>query len=184
MPAALAWAGVGNGLSPICSSITSLPAAASRRATARTSNAVSALRLPANELKVVISPLSLVLCLLPRTKDQGQRTILLLRRDRLGERADHAGDDVAVHQLLAEPPLVLVRRAERLERLPAPVLADGEVDADRRLRELAGPHLERVRSRLDAQPGLQPALLVERQHNRRLEVEHLAAGQLDQLLQR
>ena len=33
---------LGNGLSPICSSMTSLPAALSRRATARTSNAVSA----------------------------------------------------------------------------------------------------------------------------------------------
>jgi len=48
-PAAAAAAVVGNGLSPIWSSITSLPAALSRFATARTSKAVSAVSPRAND---------------------------------------------------------------------------------------------------------------------------------------
>src|SRR5947207_14925045 len=46
---------------------------------------------------------------------------LLLGRDRLSQGAHHTGNDVAVDELLAEPPLVAVRLAERLERLAAPV---------------------------------------------------------------
>src|SRR5437870_1103137 len=42
LPASMALAVLGKGLSPICSSTTSLPAALSRLATARTSKAVSA----------------------------------------------------------------------------------------------------------------------------------------------
>src|SRR5437867_4429777 len=52
MPAARALAGVGNGLSPIWSSMTSLPRALSRRATASTSKAVSACREWAKVLRV------------------------------------------------------------------------------------------------------------------------------------
>src|SRR5262245_33911346 len=43
-PAAAAWRVVAKGLSPICSSMTSLPAAFSRRAAARTSKAASLTR--------------------------------------------------------------------------------------------------------------------------------------------
>src|SRR6266699_3472657 len=50
-PASAAWRVLGKGLSPICSSTTSLPAALSRFATARTSKAVSAERDRAKALR-------------------------------------------------------------------------------------------------------------------------------------
>ena len=99
------------------------------------------------------------------------------------QRADHGGDDVRVDQLLAEAPLVAVGVVELLERLAAPVLADREVDADRRLGELAGADLVGVGARLDAQPALKAAALVQRQHQRRLVVDDPAARQLQQVLQ-
>src|SRR5437879_3465378 len=74
--------------------------------------------------------------------------LLLLGRNRLRQRPHDGGDDVAVHQFLADAPLVAIRLAERLERLPAPVLPDREVDTDRRFRELAGANLVRVGPRL------------------------------------
>src|SRR5262245_46599374 len=46
---------LGKGLSPICSSMTSLPPALSRLATARTSNAVSATRPSANRLSFMVA---------------------------------------------------------------------------------------------------------------------------------
>src|SRR5437868_13802975 len=51
MPASMAWRGVGKGLSPICSSMTSLRWDLRRLATASTSKAVSAVRLRAKLLK-------------------------------------------------------------------------------------------------------------------------------------
>src|SRR3954454_22596979 len=135
-PAAVAWVGLGNGLSPICNLITSLPAALSRRATARTSKAVSATRPRAKELRVT-GPGALI-----RGGSWGggvvrwwrgglsgpttSRTGLLLGRDRLGQGSDHGGDDVRIDQLLAEAALVAVRLGELLERLAAPVLAHRE----------------------------------------------------------
>src|SRR5208283_5159867 len=92
--------------------------------------------------------------------------LLLLRRDRLGERSNHCGNDVVVDQLLADLALIAVRLAEGVERLPAPVLTDREVGADRGLVELAGADLVGVGPRFDAEPALQPATLVEREHQR------------------
>src|SRR4051812_23471244 len=54
IPAARALRVLGNGLSPICNSTTSLPAALRRLATARTSKAVSALRPRAKLLRVAL----------------------------------------------------------------------------------------------------------------------------------
>src|ERR1041384_7747246 len=54
MPASSAWAALLYGLSPICSSMTSLPWALSRLATARTSKAVSVERPRANWLKETV----------------------------------------------------------------------------------------------------------------------------------
>ena len=56
MPAALACGGEGNGLSPISSSTTSLPAALSWRARASTVKAVSALRFRARALSLGMVP--------------------------------------------------------------------------------------------------------------------------------
>jgi hypothetical protein len=52
LPACTAYRVLVNGLSPICSSTTSLPCALSRRATASTSKAVSAFRPAAKLLRV------------------------------------------------------------------------------------------------------------------------------------
>src|SRR6516162_3246512 len=82
---------------------------------------------------------------------------LLLRPDRLGQGLQHVRHHVLLHQLVEDPPLVAVALGERLERLLAPELPDGEVHAHRRFGELPGPHLVRTRPGLDAQPGLKLA---------------------------
>src|SRR5947199_2660676 len=99
MPACRAWAGVGKGLSPICNSTTSLPWARRRLATARTSNAVSAFSPRANRLRVTPSAGA---WLMRRTRYAASRRGSLLGGDGLGQGADDGGDDVLVHQLLAD----------------------------------------------------------------------------------
>src|SRR5207245_1083432 len=79
---------------------------------------------------------------------------LLLGGDRLGQGLDHAGHDVSIHQFLANAPLVAVRFAISLVGLASPVLADREINADRRLGKLAGAHLVGSRAGLDRQPAL------------------------------
>src|SRR6476469_6827543 len=78
--------------------------------------------------------------------------VLLLGGNRLRQRPDDGRDDVRVHQLLANAALVVIRLGKFLVGRPTPVLPDGEIDADRRLRELAGADLVSVRPRLDAEP--------------------------------
>ena len=80
-------------------------------------------------------------------------------------------DDVRIDQLLQRAALVAVGFGELLVRLPAPVLAHGEVDADRRLGELAGADLEGVRAGFDVEPALQAAGFVKGKHQRRLVVD-------------
>src|SRR5438105_189558 len=116
MPPLRAWRVLSKGLSPIWSSITSLPSALSRLATARTSKAVSVDRPRAKELNVtpVWGEKFMV-------EDSGHAARWLNYRPVLGftsaplllggnglcQRADHGGDNMVVHQLLAEPALVL-----------------------------------------------------------------------------
>src|SRR5262245_50709747 len=111
-PAATAAAGLGNGLSPICSSMTSLPWALSRLATARTSNAVSARRPEAKRLNVTGRGV------LIRSGLSFRSQASLLRRDRLRQRPHDRGDDVRLDEVLQHPPLVAVALDEVLVRLP------------------------------------------------------------------
>src|SRR6516165_4897080 len=132
-PAAAAWRVVGNGLSPICSSMTSLPAAFRRLATAKTSNAVS----PVSPRAKLLMAGGMVGCHRTertatrrragravldriqgsRTDDDGRLTGVersLLGRDGLGQRPDHGRDNVAVDQFLTLAALVAVRLAKVL----------------------------------------------------------------------
>src|SRR5262245_47549466 len=104
IPARAAWCVLGKGLSPICSSITSLPCAFRRLATARTSKAVSAWRFRAKVLKEgpveggmaarVVRWGRAIVRAAPRLSPPHHHTTRgsLLRRDRLGERADDGGN--------------------------------------------------------------------------------------------
>src|SRR5919112_6333790 len=89
-PASLACGVLGNGLSPISSSTTSLPRAFSRRAIARTVKAVSACRPEASALSRAMDRLAPSL------------SIDLSRRDGLGQRSDHLRDHEVPDHLLAE----------------------------------------------------------------------------------
>src|SRR5438874_10924500 len=103
MPAACACVVLSKGLSPICSSTTSLPWAFSRLATARTSKAVSAVRLPAKRLTVRGSGIGGRVGRSGPGPRRGGRGAagrrLLFGGDRLGQRPDHAGGDAAGRQL-------------------------------------------------------------------------------------
>src|SRR5437868_775823 len=102
--------------------------------------------------------------------------VLLLGGDRLGEWPYDCRDNVAIHEVLTDLALAAVRLAESLERLTPPVLANREVDADRRFRKLTGPNLIGIRPRLDAQATLLAAGLVEGQHERGFVIDDPAAG--------
>src|SRR5262245_28620092 len=111
MPAARAAAGVEKGLSPICSSMTSLPWPFKRLATARTSNAVSARSEEAKRLNVTGREVLIRSCLSFRGAAS------LLRRDGLRQRPHDRGDDVRIDEVLEHTPLVAVGLDEVLERL-------------------------------------------------------------------
>src|SRR5438552_768893 len=106
-------------------------------------------------------------------------TRLLLGGNCLRERPNNSRNNMAVDQLLANSPLVAIRLTECLKRLPAPVLPHRKVYANRGLRKLAGPNLVGVRASLDAEAALQPAIFVQTQHERRLEVDDLRTGHFE-----
>src|SRR5260370_1344270 len=126
--------------------MTSLPWALRRLATARTSKAVSAVKLRAKWLKrtgVVFMRCSVGFCGRRKSGDfrygnsrcsgslaTSATAILLLRCNRLRQRPHHRGNDVVVHQLLRGLPLIAVRVDEVFERLPSPVIPDREGHAD------------------------------------------------------
>src|SRR5436305_14231094 len=110
------------GLSPICSSITSLPWALSRLATASTSKAVSPVRPEAKALKVS-DPLFI-------------GWLSLLGGDGLCQGPHNGRDDVIVHHFLGHFALMPVGLAKVLDRLTATVLENREINDDRRLRKL------------------------------------------------
>src|SRR6185312_811162 len=189
IPAALAAGVVGNGLSPISNSTTSLPRAFKARAFARTVKAVSALRWLARWLSRGMSrglprgshfPPGDYAGAESRATSPGSRP----RRDRPGERLDDPGDDVIPDDLLADRALGPKCVEERAVGAIAPVLAAREIDADLVVAELAGADLEGVRPGLDREPGLEPARIVERDGDRGLEVEDLRSRDLGQSLER
>src|SRR5207248_10486845 len=101
-PAARAFLVLANGLSPICNSITSLPAALSLRATASTSNAVSPVSPWAKVLNVTASfgvggvmvwGDGVYYRLRRSAPPQAARLDLLLGRDRLRQRPHDGWDD-------------------------------------------------------------------------------------------
>src|SRR5580765_8147980 len=93
--------------------------------------------------------------------------------NRLAERLQHCGDDVLVNEVLADLALDAVALVERLADLACPVLAHREEDGDRRLREIVGADLVSVLARLDVEPALQAAGVVEGEHQRRFVAEDL-----------
>src|ERR1700687_1024102 len=168
--------------------MTSLPFALSWRATARTSKAVSAFSPRENRLN---EGRAVVGAVVMGARDPGERNssrrhhpsrwgnrpdfrslqrlrksreVSLLGRDGLRQRADDCGNYMSVHQFLTDFALIGVRLAEGLVRLATPVLPDREVNANRRLGKLARANLIGVGARLNAQPALQAAVFVEREH--------------------
>src|SRR5271156_2516709 len=111
-PATSAWRVLGNGLSPICSSMTSLPRPFKRLATASTSKAVSALRPRAKSLSVRGEVVMGEVDCIGRLYEAAGSS--LFGSNGLGQRADHRRNDVLVHQFLDGLALVLVRLAEGL----------------------------------------------------------------------
>src|SRR5713226_6782310 len=90
---------------------------------------------------------------------------------------------MVIDEFLADAPLVFVRFAESLVRLATPILPDGEIDADRRFRELARTNLVSVGSRLNAEPALEPAVLVQAEHQGGFVIDDPMTRQLDQIIE-
>ena len=65
----------------------------------------------------------------------------------------------------------------------APILADGEIEADLVLGKVAGADLDGVDAGLDRQPTLQAITVVERQGEARLIVDDATAGDFKQAFQ-
>src|SRR4051794_29276454 len=137
MPAALACGVLGNGLSPISSSTTSLPRAFSARAKASTVKAVSAVRFRARALRRGMGVSGSVgpgragrarsggpTGLMDGTQRLGRQRDLLLRRDQLRQGAYDPRDDPLAHHLLADLALATERVDEADLGARAPVLPD------------------------------------------------------------
>src|SRR5438132_4651387 len=111
--------------------------------------------------------------------ETGHPTLSLLICDRLRQRSNHRRKNMAVHQFLASLSLVMIRLDKCLAPMAAPILAHREINAYRRLREMAGADLVRVGTRFHVEPTLEPASVVERNHQRGFIIQHLSPRHLN-----
>ena len=166
---------LGNGLSPISSSTTSLPLGLQRPGPASTVNAGLGLEVAGQGARV------------------GACGVLSkgVAQDRLSFDAIACASGRTIRGMIfswtISSPIARWWRNDS-RNVPvdarAPVLPDGEIDADLLVGELAGADLEGVRPRLDRQPALEPARLVQGQRHRRLEVDHPPARHVQQPFER